>query len=189
MQIPSKQGRRFYMDDTSSQNNEKSQEMTPEKRKTGWGTGKKIGFLIIVLAIVIFVAAVLTVSVVVTNTSPGDALPFTTMYGTSFPEGQTIQIGNTQISAISYQNTVTTDVNGNSQQLEYGQIQNISEQHARITTLGGIPIMDTNFQIDLTYKGALDNRAYFDIAIHTGSQVPETLMRLLLPASIDARPI
>ena len=93
------------------------------------------------------------------------------MYGTSFPEGQTIQIGNTQISAISYQNTVTTDVNGNSQQLEYGQIQNISEQHARITTLGGIPIMDTNFQIDLTYKGALDNRAYFDIAIHTGSQV------------------
>jgi len=177
------------MDDISSPNDGKGQDHVTEKRKAGWGTGKKIGFFIIVLAIVVVVAAFLTVSVIVTDISPGDSLPFTTTYGTSFPEGQTIQIGNTQISAISYQDTVTTDVNGKSQQLVVGQTQVISEQHARITTLGVLPLMDTNFQVDLTYKGALDNREYFDIAIHTGRQVPVWLMRQLLPASIDARPV
>jgi predicted metalloprotease len=160
-----------------------------DKQKAGWGTGMKIGIIIIVLAIVVIAAALLTVSVNVTNISPGDVLPYTTNYGTSFPEGQTIQIGNTQISAISYGNMVTTDVNDNQQQLVVGQTQVISEQHARITTLGVITLMNTNFQIDLTYKGALDNRAYFDIAIHTGSQVPSQLIRLLLPSQIDATPI
>jgi hypothetical protein len=70
-----------------------------------------------------------------------------------------------------------------------GQTQTISEQHARITTLGVITLMNTNFQIDLTYKGELDNRAYFDIAINTGSQVPSQLIRLLLPSEIEATPI
>ncbi|MFZ0005253.1 MAG: hypothetical protein WAK45_05165 [Methanoregula sp.] len=160
-----------------------------DKQKAGWGTGMKIGVFIIVLAIIVIIAAFLTVSVQVTNVSPGDVLPYTSSYGTSFPEGQTIQIGNTQISAISYGNSVTTDVNGNQQQLQVGQTQDVSEQHARITTLGVITLMNTNFQIDLTYKGERDNRAYFDIAINTGSQVPSELIRLLLPSEIDATPI
>jgi hypothetical protein len=165
------------------------EERNREKQKTGWGTGMKVGIIIIVLAIIVIAAALLTVSVTVTNISPGDVLPYSSTYGTSFPEGQTIQIGNTQISAISYGNSVTTDVNGNSQQLVVGQTQTISEQHARITTLGVITLMNTNFQIDLTYKGELDNRAYFDIAINTGSQVPSQLIRLLLPSEIEATPI
>ena len=165
------------------------EERSREKQKAGWGTGTKIGIVIIVLVLLVIAAAFLTLSVTVTNISPGDVLPYSTSYGTSFPEGQAIQIGNTQISAISYGNTVTTDVNGNQQQLVVGQTQSISEQHARITTLGVITLINTNFQIDLTYKGELDNRAYFDIAIKTGSQVPSQLIRLLLPSEIDATPI
>ena len=99
-----------------------------------------------------------------------------------------IQIGNIQISAISYQNSVTTDVNGNTQQLSVGQTQTIAEQHATISTLGVITILDTNFQIDLTYRGASNNRNYFDAAIHTGRQVPVWLINQILPASIDATP-
>jgi hypothetical protein len=49
--------------------------------------------------------------------------------------------------------------------------------------------MDTNFKINLKYKGERDNRAYFDMAVHTSKQVPDMLLKQLLPAEIDARPI
>jgi hypothetical protein len=49
--------------------------------------------------------------------------------------------------------------------------------------------MDTNFQINLKYKGERDNRAYFDMAVHTSKQVPDILLRQLLPNEIDARPV
>jgi hypothetical protein len=58
-----------------------------------------------------------------------------------------------------------------------------------ITTLGAITLMDTNFKINLKYKGERDNRAYFDMAVHTSKQVPDMLLKQLLPAEIDARPI
>jgi hypothetical protein len=198
------QGNRdLYMDDITSRDGEKGRELAAEKgrkqgleeehnrekRKTGWGRGMKAGIFVVVLAIIVFVIAILTLSVSVTNVSPGDTLPYTTTYGTSFPEGQTITIGNTQISAISYQDSVNTDINGEQQQLAVGDDRTISEQRAVVTTLGIITLMDTNFQIDLTYKGDRDNRAYFDIAIHTARQVPAMLIRQLLPSEIDATPM
>jgi len=162
------------------------QERTRQKEK---GSPLKYLIYVIVLALVLIVAAWFSLNVTVTNVLPGNALPFTTNYGVSFPEGQTITVGNTHINVLSYQNELISDIDGDRQKLVVGEDRIIAERRAVITTLGAITLLDTNFKIDLKYKGERDNRAYFDMAVHTSRQVPDILLKQLLPAEIDARPI
>jgi hypothetical protein len=159
------------------------------KSKGGVGSAAKAIIGLIVLVIIIAAAAILTMNVTVMDATPGVSMPFTTNYGVSFPEGQQIAIGNTHISVLSYQNELISDIDGDRQKLVYGEDRIISERRAVITTLGYLTLIDTHFQIDLKYKGERDNRAYFDMAVHTSGQVPDILLRHLLPAAIDARPI
>ena len=155
----------------------------------GRGSGVKIILGIILLVIILIAAAILTLNVMVSNVAPGLAMPFTTNYGVSFPEGQTITIGNTHIIVLSNQGLIITDIDGDRQNMVVGEKRVISERRAVITTLGVITLLDTHFQIDLVYKGERDNRAYFDMAVHTSQQVPDILLRQLLPKEIDATPI
>jgi uncharacterized integral membrane protein len=209
----------IFMDDITSQDEEKARQQATEKgrkeeqtlqrerdkametgrkkgleeerarqKRTG-GSGMMVILGIIVLIIVILAVAFLTLSVSVTSVSAGTSLPFTTTYGVSFPEGKTITIGNTHVNVLSYQNELISDIDGDRQKLVVGEDRIISERRAVITTLGAITLMDTNFNINLKYKGERDNRAYFDMAVHTSKQVPDVLLNLLLPPEIDARPI
>jgi hypothetical protein len=164
------------------------QERARQKAKGG-GSGVKIILGIILLVIILIAAAFLTLNVTVSNVAPGLAMPFTTNYGVSFPEGQTITIGNTHIIVLSNQGLIITDIDGDRQNMVVGEKRVISERRAVITTLGVITLLDTHFQIDLVYKGERDNRAYFDMAVHTSQQVPDNLLRQLLPKEIDATPI
>ncbi len=162
------------------------QERIRQKEK---GSSIRYIIYIIIFAIVIAVVAWFSLNVTVTNVTPGNALPFTTNYGVSFPEGQTITVGNTHINVLSYQNELISDIDGDRQKLVAGEDRIISERRAVISMLGVITLLDTNFKIDLKYKGERDNRAYFDMAVHTSRQVPDILLKQLLPAEIDARPI
>jgi len=164
-------------------------EQEKARQKAKGGSGVKVILGVILLIIIILAAALLTLDVTVTNVAPGVAMPFTTSYGVSFPEGQTITIGNAHINVLSYQNELISDIDGDRQKLVVGEDRIISERRAVITTLGAITLMDTNFEINLKYKGERDNRAYFDMAVHTSKQVPDILLRQLLPSEIDARPI
>jgi len=165
------------------------EERARQKEKGSSGTGIKYILYLIVLAIVVAVVAWFSLNVTVTNVTPSDSLPFTTTYGVSFPEGQTITIGNTHINVLSFQNEIISDIDGDRQKLVVGEDRIIAERRAVITTLGAITLMDTNFKINLKYKGERDNRAYFDMAVHTSKQVPDMLLKQLLPPEIDARPI
>ena len=167
----------------------KEEERAREKQTGGRGSGLTILLGLIVLVIIVVVVAFLTLSVSVTNVSPGTSLPFTTNYGVSFPEGQTITIGNIHIIVLSNQGLIITDIDGDKQNMVVGEDRIIAERRALITTLGAVTLMDTNFQINLKYKGERDNRAYFDMAVHTSRQVPDILLRQLLPKEIDATPI
>jgi hypothetical protein len=164
------------------------QERARQKEKGGGGAIKIIIYIII-LAIIIAIVAWFSLSVTVTTVDPGVSMPFTTTYGVSFPEGQTITVGNTHINVLSYQNELISDIDGDRQKLVIGEDRIISERRAVITTLGVFTLLDTHFQINLKYKGERDNRAYFDMAVHTSRQVPDILLRQLLPAEIDARPV
>jgi hypothetical protein len=159
------------------------------QKALGGSGGLKILLYLIVFVVIVAAVALLTLSVTVTTVAPGLSMPFTTNYGVSFPEGQTITIGNTHIIVLSNQGLIITDIDGDRQNMVVGEKRVISERRAQITTLGVITILDTHFQIDLVYKGERDNRAYFDMAIHTSQQVPDILLKQLLPNEIDARPI
>jgi hypothetical protein len=168
---------------------EREREKAREKPKSSGGSGLKILLYLIVLAVIAVVIAILTLSVAVTDVTGSTALPFTTNYAVTFPEGQSIAIGSSHISVLSYQNELISDIDGDRQKLVIGESRIIRERRAVITTFGVIRLMDTNFQIDLKYKGDRDNLAYFDMAVHTSQQVPDVLLRQLLPAEIHATPI
>ena len=160
-----------------------------EKSKEGWGMGMKIIASLVILVILIAIVGLLTLSVSVLPATTIYALPFTTNYAVTFPEGQAIAIGNSQMTVLSFQNELISDIDGDRQKLVVGEDRVISQRRALITTFGVIKLMDTDFQINLKYKGARDNLAYFDMSIHTSQQVPDFLLKQLLPAEINAQPM
>ena len=162
---------------------------TAEERaraKQKGGSGILIVFALIVLIIIAAAIAWFSVSVTNTDVTPGVALPFTTMYAVSFPEGQTVTFGNSHVNVLSVQNEVITDIDGDRQKLVVGEQRVMPERRGKITLFGITP-MDVNYKITLTYKGERDNRAYFDMAVLTSKQVPDILLKRLLPPEIDAR--
>ncbi|PKL70044.1 MAG: hypothetical protein CVV30_01340 [Methanomicrobiales archaeon HGW-Methanomicrobiales-1] len=193
----------IYMDEIISRDDEKGRELAKETgrkqgqqeerareaQKDGWGTGVKIILSLVVLAIIVVAIGFLTLSVSVMTVSPGNALPYTTNYAVTFPEGQPIAIGNSHITVLSFQNEIISDIDGNRQKLAEGEDRVIEERRALITTFGVITLVDTNFQINLKYKGNRDNLAYFDMAIHTSQQVPGMLLNRLIPPEIHAQPM
>jgi hypothetical protein len=166
-----------------------AQAIARENSAGGWGMGAKIIVSLVVLAIIVAVVALLTLSVSVMPVTTSYAMPFTTSYSVTFPEGQSIAIGSSHMSVLSFENEIISDIDGNRQKLVVGEDRVISERRAFITTFGVVKLMDTNFMINLKYKGNRDNLAYFDMAIHTSQQVPDMLLKQLLPAEINAQPM
>ena len=147
------------------------------REKHGLGTGIKIVIALIVLALIVGLAAFLTLNITITPVSQETSLPFTVNYAVSFPEGQTITIGNTHITVLSYQNQLISDIDGDRQNLVVGEDRVIPERRAVVKTLGVITLIDTNFKINLTYQGAENNRAYFNMKVQSSRQVPDLLLR------------
>jgi hypothetical protein len=168
---------------------ERNRENAKQPQPEGMGTGAKIVIGLVVILIIAALLAVLTLSVSVTDVSTNYALPYTTTYSVAFPEGQPIAIGNSQMTVLSFDDELISDIDGNRQKRVDGEDRVINERRAIVTTLGVIKLMDTNFQVNLKYKGNRDNLAYFDMAIHTSQQVPEVLLKQLLPREIQATPM
>ncbi len=161
------------------------QERARQRAKGGSGTGIIIALIVIV--IVFAAIAWFSMSETVTSVTPGTPLPFTTNYAVSFPEGQTTTLGNSRINVMWFENELITDIDGAKQKLVVGEERVISERRGVLKALGVIPLMDTNYVINLKYKGERDGRAYFDMAVHTSKQVPDILLKRMLPPEIDAR--
>ena len=161
------------------------QERARQKAKGGSG----IGIIIALVVIVIVFAAIawFSLSETVTSVTPGTPLPFTTNYAVSFPEGQTTTLGNSRINVMWFENDLITDIDGAKQKLVVGEERVISERRGVIKALGVITLMDINYVINLKYKGERDDRPYFDMAVHTSKQVPDILLKRMLPPEIEAR--
>lgn len=144
---------------------------------------------LVIIIIVGGVTALLTLGVTVMSPDQNATYPYATTYTVSFPEGQPVTIGNSRILVLSFENEMITDIDGNREKLAIGDERQVSGRRARITTLGAIPLIDTNFQITLKYKGVSGNLANFDMTIKTSSQVPDYLIQRILPPGINARPV
>jgi hypothetical protein len=164
---------------------------SPADNKTlaisNWSTGTKILVGIILAVFVVFFFAVLTLTIAVMETDAASEFPYSTTYHVTLPDGEPVTIGNSRIVVMTYENEMVTDVDGTKEKLVVGQERIINPRHARITSLG-IPVIDTDFQIALRYLGSTGNTAAFDITIRSSKQVPEILIRRLIPANMNAQP-
>jgi hypothetical protein len=162
---------------------------SPEPQGTkGWSTGTKALVGIVVLVLVLATLAVFTLTVAVMGSLSGNSFPYTTNYRVTLPDGEPVMIGSSHILVASYDNELFCDVDGTKEKLVVGQERVISPRHARVTVMG-IPIIDTDFQITLTYLGLTGKDANFDMSVRTSTQVPEIVIRRLIPASMNAQPI
>ena len=158
------------------------------KEKQGWGLGTRILLWLIAIVIIVAVIAVLTISVTVLTQPTGSSFPYTTSYRVSLPDGEAVTIGNSKILVLTMGNEVDTSVDGSKERLAVGQERTISARNARISALG-IRVMDTDFQIVLKYIGPSGTNALFDMKIMTSRQVPEFIIRQIIPPGMGAQPI
>lgn len=165
-----------------------SKEKPESQDKQGWSTGTRVLVGIIALVIVIGTLAIVTLTVAVIESETGTSFPYSTTYRVSIPDGQPVTIGSTNILVMSYGNEVVTEVDGVKEKLVAGQERVISPRYARVTALG-IPLMDTDFQITLTYLGTSGKNALFDMKVKTSKQIPEIVVSKLIPPSMNAQPV
>jgi len=158
------------------------------KDKKGWSTGTKVLLGVVVAIVLIAIIAVFTLTIAVLEVDAGTQYPYVTTYRVSLPDGDPVTIGKTRIAVMSYGNEVLTDVDGTKEKLTIGQQRVISPHSARISALG-LPILDTDFQITLTYVGTSGKNALFDMTVQTSKQIPDLMLRRLIPASMNAQPV
>jgi hypothetical protein len=159
-----------------------------QEGKKGWSTGTKVLLGILGLIAVICVIAVITLTVAVIESQTGTSFPYSTSYRVSLPDGETVTIGNSKIIVMVMGDSVDTSVDGTKEKLVAGQERVISPHFARISALG-VPLIDTDFQITLKYLGVSGNNALFDLTVRTSKQVPELVLRRLIPANMNAQPV
>ncbi len=163
-------------------------EKTDLKGNTGWSPGTKIIIGIVALLVVITFIAIITLTVVVLDSQAGTSFPYRTSYRVTLPDGEPVSIGTTKILVLTYENEVVTEVDGVKEKLMVGQERVISPHYARISALG-IPLMDSDFQITLNYLGTSGKDALFDLTVKTSKQIPEIIVRRLIPPGMNAQPI
>ena len=158
------------------------------KEKQGWSLGTRILLFLIALVVVVSVIAVLTLTVAVLDTPTGTSYPYTTTYRVSLPDSEPIMFGNSKIMVMTMGNEVDTSVDGTKERLAVGQERTINARYARISALG-VPVIDTDVQIVLKYIGSSGSNALFDMRVMTSRQVPEILIRQIIPPRMGAQPI
>lgn len=155
---------------------------------SSWSTGTKVivGIILAVFVVFLFAALTLTIAVMEAEEAAGE-FPYTTTYKVTLPDGEPVTIGNSRIVVMAYGDEMLTDVDGIKEKLVVGEERVFSPRHARITALG-FPVIDTDFQVSLKYLGSTENTASFDITVRTSKQVPEILIRRLIPSNMNAQP-
>ncbi len=159
----------------------------PEEKKKKGSKLKIIGVLLLIILIGV-IAVFATLNVTMYAPVEGQTYPYTTTYNVWFPLGKTVTVGGIDMVALSTQDEMMIAVGGQTEKLDVGENKLISEKRAVVKTLG-ITVVDTNFQIYLTYRGLSDPAtANFHLAVRTSKQVPQFIVNLLLPKEISAVP-
>ncbi|MBR1369835.1 hypothetical protein RJ53_10240 [Methanocalculus chunghsingensis] len=157
----------------------------PEEKKNG---KLKIIAVIVLIILLLVVAAFATLNVSIYAPVSGATYPYTTTYNVWFPLGKTVEVGGMNMVALSTADEMLISVDGVTEKIDVGENKLISEKRAVVRTLGQT-VVDTNFQIYLNYRGLTDQRtANFFLSMRTSQQVPEPILKLLIPRDIQAVP-
>lgn len=150
--------------------------------------------IIIIVAVLLFIVIIgivgwLTLSLSATTISDNAALyPYTVTYDVLMPEGEQISIGGTDLVILTAGDDALMKIGDTREKIILDEVRTISKRKAVIKTLG-IPLLETNYQVDVRYLGIKDGKAHFLMKVMTSRQVPEFLLAKVLPPSIMAVPV
>ncbi|TAJ45604.1 hypothetical protein CUJ86_02460 [Methanofollis fontis] len=140
------------------------------------------------LIVLLAAAAFLTLDIEITDAPGASSFPYTTTYNVWFPDGEAVTIGNARMMALSYDDELIFDVNGNRQKLVVGEEKQLGPYHASVRVFG-IELLDTDFRMLMKYIGMAEGKANFHMAVQTSGQVPQFVIDRLLPRDIQAEPV
>ncbi len=144
--------------------------------------------IMLVILAALILAAYLTIGIEQFPSTGETSYPYATTYDVLFPDGKQVFIGSTSITALSYQNEVIVDIDGDRERMMVGEERLVSQRRAIIRTLG-IPVVDTQYQIYIRFLGVTASQIHFNLTLKTSQQVPEFLIERILPPEIHARPV
>ncbi len=143
---------------------------------------------VIVVFFILVAAAWFSLSVVadlpVTSDKP---YPYTVTYHVSVPDGKELTIGGVPFLAVSAGDEAIVKSGETRERIKVNETRTIAERRAKVTTLG-IPVIDTNYRMNVTFSGTRGEFDVFDISLQTSSQVPSFLLDRTVPAGMAARP-
>jgi hypothetical protein len=119
---------------------------------------------------------------------PGAVYPYTSTYDLQAPDGQSLMIGNTAFLVLTAGDEAHMKIGDSRETLAVGETKTITEKRAVVKTLG-VTVFDTNYRIDATYRGLVDNKADFSVTVRTSSQIPQFLIDRMLPGEMKVRPV
>lgn len=152
-------------------------------------TGLKIAAVVVIILVVVAAAGFATLTIVADLPPASGALyPYTITYDVLIPEGQTFSVGGTPLIILSTGDQLLMKIGDKTEPFSIGQTKTITERTARVTTLW-IPVVETNYMVDATYRGMVGDRADFYLVVKTSRQIPAILIDRILPAGIMARPV
>jgi hypothetical protein len=145
--------------------------------------------IIIILVIGLAFAAILTLTISPDNPgNPGAAYPYKTSFQVSLPEGQTVKIGDLPLTALSYGRQITLKIGDRREEMKSGEVREIADRTAVIKMFGK-PVFETGYRLSATWTGIINNQAQFKVSLQTSRQVPDWLVRRMLPTDIQASPV
>lgn len=154
---------------------------------------KKNRSRLIIAGIIIAILAIVPLAFFTLSVHPdlppekGVPYPYTMTYWILLPEGKLIQIADTPIIALTAGNEMILKIGEKTEKFVVGDTKTITERKAEFRVLG-IPLLSTNYLIDATYRGPVNNNAEFSLIVRTSKQVPSFLIERILPAEIQATP-
>ncbi len=151
-------------------------------------SGRTALIIIVVILAALILAAYLTIGIEQFPSTGETTYPYATTYDVLFPDGKQVFIGSTSITALTYQNEVIMDIDGDREQMLVGEERLVSQRRAIIRTLG-IPVVDTQYQIYIRFLGVAASQIHFNLTLKTSQQVPQFLIERILPPEIHAHPV
>ncbi len=149
-------------------------------------------FIVLLLLVVVAGAGIATFKMDPTLPATGSSFPYVTTYDVLFPQGQSVNFAGTYITAAGTGNKViVTAGGGQGTEMGIGETRTFSQPKRVILKIFGMTLIDTNYQVDLEFRGYVPSvgKNDFYMTFKTSNQVPQFLIDMLIPTEVNARPI
>jgi hypothetical protein len=154
----------------------------PEKPKKHWGL--RIALVVIVALIIIAAVGVLTFTFVPTGAAQSTSFNHQNTLNILVPNAVPVDILGSKFTFTQLGDNVVIAIDGKGgQTLANGDSRDLVQGHGMVKMYGK-PIIETDYSINLTYRGILNGKHNFLLTIKSTSNIPSFIIPFLLPKDV-----